>query len=202
MSSIVYTFGGKPYLNLTNQCPCACVFCLRGLQDGVGSARSLWHEEEPGWEEIEAALAGWDFSHSQASEVVFCGYGEPMCALEHVKRAAGWLKERHPQIKLRLDTNGLGDLIHGRPTACELAGLIDAVSISLNAPNAVRYHALVRSPWGEAAFDAMLRFARDCRVCVPGLTFSVVGVLTEEEIDQCREIARGFGAPLRVRGRG
>ena len=187
-------------MNLTNQCPCACVFCVRGLQDGVGSAHSLWHEDDPTWDAIERALASWDFGAAQ--EVVFCGYGEPMCALEHLKQAAGWLRQNYPHLKLRLDTNGLGDLIHGRPTACELAGLIDAVSISLNAPNAARYHELVRSCWGEAAFDAMLQFARDCQVHIPSVTFSVVSVLTEEEIAQCREIAARFGAPLRVRMRG
>ena len=199
MAHIVYTFGGKPYLNLTNQCPCDCTFCVRNLKDGPGSVHSLWHEDEPTWDAVEQALTRWDFSTAQ--EAVFCGYGEPMCALEHLKLAARWLKERHPQLKLRLNTNGLGDLIHGRPTACELAGLIDSVSISLNAPNAARYHELVRSRWGEAAFDAMLQFARDCLAHIPSVKFSVVNVLTEEEIAQCREIARGMGVALRVRVR-
>jgi len=200
MADIIYLFGEKPYLNLTNQCPCACVFCVRSLTTGWGSAHSLWHEDDPTWDKIERALAGWDFS--KTNEVVFCGYGEPMCALEHLKRAAAWLKQRHPHIALRLNTSGLGDLIHGRPTAQELAGLIDTVSISLNAPNAARYHELVRSPWGEAAFDAMLRFAQDCQQHVPSVKFSVVNVLTEEEIAQCHEIANRFGMPLRVRVRG
>jgi len=200
MAHIIYTFGGKPYLNLTNQCPCACVFCVRSLTTGWGSAHSLWHENDPTWPEIEQALEGWDFT--QANEVVFCGYGEPMCAIEHLKRAAAWLKSNYPHMKLRLNTSGLGDLIHGRPTARELSGLVGSVSISLNAPNAARYHELVRSPWGEAAFDAMLCFAKDCQAHIPALNFSVVSVLTEDEIDQCREIAEGFGVPLRVRMRG
>jgi len=199
MAHIIYTFGGKPYLNLTNQCPCKCTFCLRNLKDGVGSAHSLWHENDPTWPEIEAALASWDFS--RASEAVFCGYGEPMCVLEHLKQTASWLKSNYPHLKLRLNTNGLGDLIHGRPTARELAGLIDSVSISLNAPNAARYHELVCSPWGEAAYKAMLKFTRACQLHIPSVKFSVVSVLTDDEIDRCREIANSMGISLRVRVR-
>jgi len=199
MADIVYSYGGKPYLNLTNQCPCACVFCVRSLKQGLGSADTLWHSADPTWNEIEAALVQEDFS--QANEAVFCGYGEPMCALENLKRVAIWLKTRHPGLKLRLNTIGLGDLIHGRPTARELAGLIDTVSISLNAPNAVRFDELVRSRWGEAAFDAMLQFAYDCKAHLPHVKFSVVNILTPEEIEQCHQLAREMGIVLRVRMR-
>jgi len=197
MSEIIYSYGGKPYLNITNQCPCACVFCVRSVSDGVGSARSLWHSTDPTWPEIETALAQYNFT--SAGEAVFCGYGEPLCALENLKQTAAWLKANHPHLKLRLNTIGLGDLIHARPVASELAGLIDVISNSLNAPNAARYHALVRSPWGEAAFEAMLKFARDCQSCIPVVKFSVVNVLTEEEIALCQEIASNMGISLRVR---
>ena len=200
MGDIVYTFGGRPYLNLTNQCHCACVFCLRNTQDGVGSARSLWHEADPAWEEVELALERRDFS--RVKEAAFCGYGEPLCALENLKRAARWLKDNYPHLLLRVDTNGLGDLIHGRPVAQELDGLIDIVSISLNAPDAARYHQLVRSPWGEAAYEALLKFTRDCQEYIPSVKFSVVNVLADEEIARCHEIAQGMGIPLRVRTRG
>ncbi|MCL2195146.1 MAG: TatD family nuclease-associated radical SAM protein [Oscillospiraceae bacterium] len=196
--NIIYTYHNTPYLNLTNRCPCRCVFCLRETQQGVGSAATLWHAKEPAWADIEQALLGFDFSG--AGEVVFCGYGEPTCALEHLRRAAAWLREHHPQLKLRLNTNGLGDLIHGRAVAGELAGLIDSVSISLNAPNAGRYHALVRTKWGEAAFDAVLAFARAAKKHIPHVVLSVVDVLTDEEIAQCQAIADELGVPLRVRG--
>ena len=199
MANIIYSYGGKPYLNLTNRCPCACVFCVRTTQDGVGNAGTLWHEADPTWQEIEQALQQHDFT--QESEAVFCGYGEPLCALEHLKQTAAWLKANYPAMRLRLNTIGLGDLINGRPVAHELAGLIDTVSVSLNAPDAVRFHQLVRSRWGEAAFDAMLRFARDCQAHVPNVKFSVVNVLTEQELAQCRALAAEMGIALRVRVR-
>jgi len=198
MSDILYLYKDKPYLNLTNQCPCACVFCLRGRGRGVGGA-ALWHEKEPAWEKIRQALEAYDFS--QAEEAVYCGFGEPFCAFDNLKRSAGWLKERYPELKLRVNTNGLGDLILGRPAAPELAGLIDCMSISLNAPDAARYHELTRSRYGETAYEAMLSFAAACKNIYPRVILSVVDVITPEEIEQCRDIAEGMELPLRVRRR-
>jgi len=199
MADIVYTLGGKPYLNITNQCPCACVFCIRGEKQAVGSAATLWHADEPTWGEIEQALESFDFS--QAQEAVYCGYGEPFCALDNLMRSASWLKKRYPRLSLRVNTNGLGDLIHGCPTAPALKGLVDTMSVSLNAPNAARYDALVCSCYNGEAYPAMLRFAADCKKIFPRVIFSVVDVITPEEIAQCREIAQGMGIPLRVRKR-
>ena len=197
MTDIVYTLNGKPYINLTNQCPCACVFCIRGEAEGLGSAQSLWHKGDPAWEDIEQALEAFDFSG--AEEAVFCGYGEPFCAFENLKRSAAWLKAKYPALRLRVNTNGLGDLVLGRAAAQELQGLIDAMSVSLNAPNAARYHELCRSCYGEAAYGAMLRFAAQCKTIFPRVTLSAVDVITPEEIDQCEAIAEGIGIPFKVR---
>lgn len=199
MADIIYTYNGKPYLNITNQCPCACEFCIRAESDGLGSAATLWHAADPTWEEIEQAMTAFDFS--QANQAVFCGYGEPFCALDHLRRSAAWLKERYPGLALRVNTNGLGDLINGRETAGDLQGLVDTMSISLNAPNAARYNALVRPSFGEAAYPAMLAFAKDCKAMYPRVVFSVVDVITPEEIEQCRKIAQDMEIPLRVRNR-
>ena len=199
MADIIYTLNNKPYLNITNQCPCACVFCLRGEQEGVGSAASLWHTNDPTWEEIERALEGFDFS--RATEAVFCGYGEPYCALDNLKHTARWLRERYPGLPLRINTNGLGDLVNNRPTARELDGLVDCLSISLNAPNAERYDELCRSTFGTAAYDAMLRFAAEAKEIFPKIVLSVVDIITVEEIEQCRAIAEGMGVGFKVRHR-
>ena len=199
MADIVYTYKNKPYFNITNQCPCACTFCIRAEKEGVGSAASLWHRREPTWKEIEAALSAFDFTG--VTEAVYCGFGEPFCALDNLKRSASWVKKRYPGVSLRVNTTGLGDLIHGCPTAPVLRGLVDTMSISLNAPNAARYEALACPEFGGDAWPAVLRFAAECQKIYSRVIFTVVDVITPEEIEQCREIAQGMGIPLRVRRR-
>ncbi|MCL1952980.1 MAG: TatD family nuclease-associated radical SAM protein, partial [Oscillospiraceae bacterium] len=167
--------------------------------EGVGSASSLWHKAEPTWDDVKQALEAYDFTG--VSEAVYCGFGEPFCALDNLMRSASWVKKRYPGISLRVNTTGLGDLIHGAPTAPVLQGLVDTMSISLNAPNAARYEELACSKFGGDAWPAMLRFAADCKKIYPRVTFSVVDVITPEEIEQCRAIAEGMGIPLRVRKR-
>ena len=50
--TIFYEFEGKLYANITNRCPCSCVFCIRKNGDSVADNDSLWLEHEPSYEEI------------------------------------------------------------------------------------------------------------------------------------------------------
>jgi len=115
MADIVYRYYDGVYLNITNQCPCNCAFCIRSKGDAVGDAKEMWFDTEPTWEEIKAAIDAYDFAHTD--EAVFCGYGEPTNALDHLLQAADYLRTVNPKIHLRLNTNGLSDLINGKPTA-------------------------------------------------------------------------------------
>ena len=134
MNNIVYTYGDKIYLNITNACPCRCECCGRNSQDGLGDMGSLWLEKEPSADEIREALDNFDFTGY--TDVVFCGYGEPTCALEKLLSTAKYIKETK-NVKIRLNTNGLSDLINKTEnSAAKMEGLIDAVSISLNASDA------------------------------------------------------------------
>ena len=110
-----------------------------------------------------------------------------------------YLKEKDPDCKIRINTNGLSDLIHGFPTACLLKDLVDAVSISLNAPDAAAYNHLCHPTFGERAFDAMLRFAQDCKRLLPEAVLSVVDCIPDEELNACRAVAQEVGLALRVR---
>lgn len=197
MADILYVLDGKLYLNITNRCPCDCVFCIRQNGDGVGSAETLWHQRDPSTDEVMDALRAFDFS--PYTEAVFCGYGEPTMALDTLLLAARYLKEIG--LLVRLNTNGLSDLMNGKPTAALLKGLVDKVSISLNAPTAARYNEVTRPSFGERAFEAMLKFAEDCKRYVPAVTFTVVDVITPEEIEACRALSDRMGIPLRVRAR-
>lgn len=195
--TLVYEVGDGLYVNLTNRCPCACTFCLRQSGDSVGGADSLWLEREPTFEEVMAAFEAFDVERYR--EVVFCGYGEPTEAFDLLVRVARAVKKRYGK-PIRVNTNGQGSLINGRDIAPELAGVVDSVSISLNSPDAARYQQIVRSRYGEGAFDGMLDFAREAARHVPQVTLTTVETtLTPEEEDRCRAICEELGVRYRIR---
>ncbi|MEI3338544.1 MAG: TIGR04100 family radical SAM protein [Eubacterium sp.] len=194
---ILYKVHNNLYVNLTNKCPCACTFCLRQTRDRIGESDRLWLEREPSAEEVIAEFDKFDMS--QYGEVVFCGFGEPTEALSVLLKVAAYVKKTYAK-PIRINTNGLGNLIHGRDITSELEGLIDTVSISLNTPNAERYHELVRSKFGDISFQAMLDFAKSCTRYVPHVVMSTVDTtLTKEEEEECRRICGETGAEYRIR---
>ncbi len=197
--TITYPVKHGLYVNMTNRCPCACTFCLRQNGPGVYGSDPLWLEREPTVQEVCDDLAARDLS--QYEEVVFCGYGEPTERLEDLLAVARFLKEHHPDLPLRINTNGLSDLIWQKPTAPMLEGLIDTVSVSLNAMDAEEYLRLTRSKFGISSYEAMLKFTKECTQYVPHVVMTVVGepVTTPEEQEKARQICEGVGATLRVR---
>lgn len=197
MMTITYPVKNGIYVNMTNRCPCACTFCLRHNGDGVYGSDSLWLDREPTVEEVCASIDTWDLS--KYSEVVFCGYGEPTERLDDLLAVAAHIKAKS-DIPIRINTNGLADLIHGESVAHKLRGLIDTVSVSLNATDAEEYNRVVRPKFGLPSYDAMLKFTTDCVGIVPNVVMTVVDVVTTpEEQERCREICRSIGATLRVR---
>ena len=197
MMTITYPVNKGLYINMTNRCPCACTFCLRHNAEGVYGSDSLWLEREPTVQEVCDSVDTWDLT--QFEEVVFCGYGEPTERLEDLLLVAKHIKSKG-NIKIRINTNGLADLIWQKQTAPQLKGLIDTVSISLNTPNKEDYLKVVRPKFGVESYDAMLHFAKDCTAYVPNVVMTVVDVVTsKEEQEQCRKICENIGARLRVR---
>lgn len=196
MADIIYTYHNNVYFNITNRCTCKCIFCIRDEKDTLGEAKEMWHDHNPSFEEIKAAIDAFDFAPYK--EAVFCGYGEPTCSYENLIAAAKYMRENHPHISLRLNTNGLGELYNKKPIVEELAQYIDAVSISLNAPNASRYQEITR-PCYEDSFKDMLDFAQKAKSAFKKVKFSVVSILNEEEIAASQKLADEMGIPLRVR---
>lgn len=197
MMTILYPVKQGLYVNLTNRCPCACTFCLRHNGDGVYGSDSLWLDREPTVQEVCDRLDACGLS--QYNEVVFCGYGEPTERLDDLLAVAAHIRTKS-NIAIRINTNGLSDLIHGEPTAHKLQGLIDTVSVSLNATNKDDYARLVRPSFGIGSFDAMLQFTKDCTRYVPHVVMTVVDVVTtpaEQELS--RKLCESLGATLRVR---
>lgn len=194
--TISYCEGSGLYINLTNRCTNDCAFCVRNIQDSVGDAASLWLDREPTYEEIVADLEKRDFS--KYTEVVFCGYGEPMMCLDILLQVAAYLRTK-TTLPIRINTNGHANLIYGEDVTPRLKGLIDVVSISLNSATAEDYDKLCQPIFGKEAYEGLLDFAARAKQYVKKVSLSVVDILPPEEIEICRKRAADVGVDLRVR---
>ena len=66
-------------------------------------------------------------------------------------------------------------------------------------PDAKSYNEVVRPAYGEKAFDAMEKFAVDCKKYTDNVKFTVVDCIGEENIEKSKKVAEKLGIPLRVR---
>jgi len=193
MAEIAYELGNSLYINLTNRCTNACEFCIRKTEKGVGY--DLWLDREPDTREIIAALKEKD--PLKYEEVVFCGYGEPLLRIKEVVEVARWLKEIGVK-KVRINTNGLANRYHGRNILPELKGLVDVISISLNAQDAETYQRVSRSRYGQEAYAEVLKFIEESKKYIPEVVVTVVRWEGVDVID-AKKVAERLGVKLRVR---
>lgn len=195
--SIVYDYYGGLYINLTNKCPNACEFCIRNFTDSLGDADSLVLKEDPTVEEVKKELESWDVR--AYDEVVFCGYGEPTERLPELLELARHIKAKYGR-QIRINTNGLADLIWGRPTARDLTGIIDAVSVSMNEADAQKYLDLCHPRFGIKSYDAVIKYIEDVKACVPHVAASVVThAISAESLRKCCEKAEQLGVEFKMR---
>lgn len=200
MMTISYEYEDCLYVNLTNRCDCACVFCLRhNGHKGSIYADDLWLEHEPTREEALENLLSRELSKYR--NLVFCGFGEPMYRTDDILWLVDQLRVQVPQLPpVRINTNGHANLILGRDVTPELKGRIDVLSISLNGSTAEEYCAVTHPRAGEAAWEAMLDFTRKAAAYVPTVMMTIVNKdKTPEEIERCRSMAESLGAKLRIR---
>ncbi|MGI5888289.1 MAG: TIGR04100 family radical SAM protein [Oscillospiraceae bacterium] len=196
MMTITYKVKNGVYVNMTNRCPCACTFCIRQNGPGAYGSDSLWLEREPSIKETVDSIFSWDLD--KYDELVFCGYGEPTERLPDLLITAAEVKKKS-SIPIRVNTNGLSDLIWGRPTACDMAGLVDTVSISLNSVTPEKYLEITKSKFGMRSFEAVKKFAKDAKIFVPNVVMTVVDVIPKEDIEEAGRICSDLGVTLRVR---
>ncbi|HMK55179.1 MAG TPA: YchF/TatD family DNA exonuclease [Dissulfurispiraceae bacterium] len=187
---IAYKIRDSLYLNITNRCTNKCSFCIRYQSDFV-KGHNLRLESEPTEQELEAAIG----DPSKYSEVVFCGYGEPMLRLDTVKAVAAWIKERGGRV--RINTNGQGNLIYNRNILPELKGMVDSVSVSLDAQDEATYNKICK-PSFDSAFAAVVNFMREAKKFTPDVQATVVE-MDGVDIEKCRQITDDLGVKLRVR---
>ena len=184
------------YVNSTNRCSCACTFCLRNTKEMLES-NSLWLKEEPTVEKIIEEFKKYDLNDFK--EVVFCGFGEPLTRHDDLMKVAKYLKETRNDLLIRINTNGLSSVTLKRDITPDFKGLIDTVSISLNAPDKEEYYQLTRARYGIDSFDHMLDFAKKAKQYVKNVILTVVDIIGEEKIIKCQNIADELGVTLRVR---
>lgn len=200
METISYAYEGALYVNLTNRCDCACVFCLRhNGHKGSIYADDLWLDHEPTREEALRNLLDRDLPGYR--ELVFCGFGEPTYRIDDILWLVDELKRTVPGLPpVRINTNGHANLLHGRDVCPDLKGRIDVLSISLNGSTPEEYLAVTQPRDGILAWKAMLDFTREAVQYVPTVMMTVVDTIPSEEIEHCRKICEeDVGATYRVR---
>jgi TatD DNase family protein len=197
-----YRYGdaGRLYLNVTNRCTNRCPFCVRNHARGLGGA-VLWGGLEPDLQALEDAVRNCG-ALEDFDEFIWCGFGEPTYRLDLILEAADWLRSRGARI--RLNTNGHACLIHGRDVLPELAAAVDAVSVSLNAPDFEKYRELClpdpgsvpgdRAKAPEDFWKATLDFLARAPKHFKAVQASVVGfTLSAEEIEKAGALAHSLG---------
>ncbi len=190
MNIFSYEIDGKLYINLTNKCSNACVFCVRNKPSYEGY--ELWLSKEPTVKEVIESIENIE----KYKEVVFCGYGEPTYRVDAICELSDYFHKFN--LLTRLNTNGHGNQINGENIAKKLKGKIDKMSISLNASNEVDYEKICKCKYKEQGFQILKDFAKDCVNENIDTTLSIVdgqGV----DIDKCKSIAESVGAKLYVR---
>jgi TatD DNase family protein len=190
----VYPIRGALYVNVTNACDSRCTFCPRTDDDYEVKGHDLRRPKDPGVEEIVAGIG----APTRWTEVVFCGFGEPTLRLETVKRVARWVKERGGRT--RLNTNGHGDLLNRRRIAPELLGLVDVVSVSLNAQDRETFERHCPSAFSPDGWTPMLDFVRSARDAGLDVVLTAVEGLEGVDVEACRRLAED-GLGVRWRGR-
>lgn len=187
---VAYRIRDNLYLNITNRCTNQCSFCVRFHSNYV-KGHNLRLAHEPSEDELKKAIG----DSSQYHEIVFCGYGEPMLRFDLAKNVAAWIKQNHG--KVRINTNGQGNLIHGRNFLPELHGIVDSMSISLDAHDEETYNRICR-PAYRNAFREIIRFIEEAKKYIPRVWVTVVTVMGID-IGKCGKIAEDLGVGFRVR---
>jgi len=189
---IVYQIRNSLYLNITNRCSNLCTFCWKNASFVV-KGHDLELSREPDADELLRAVG----DPKEYDEIVFCGFGEPLLRLDLVKTVAAELKKKGARI--RIDTDGQANLVYGRNILPELKGLVDSISVSLNAESAEKYHRLCRSPFGLKGFQGVVDFIREAKKVIPEVTATAVA-MPGVDLQACRRLAeQELGAKFKRR---
>lgn len=196
--NLAYILDDKVYINLTNSCTNNCVFCIRNIKEDVVGANLFLNSETVNAEDVISQLEG--MKDKLSSEIIFCGYGEPMLKLDVLKQVAKYIKEHYPDTIIRVNTNGHANLVYKRNVLPELKGLVDRFSVSLNAENEEIYNK-ISLPNIEGAYQAVKDFIKESVKEGFDATATIVTHYKGYDVDmqKCIEIAKELGAKFRER---
>lgn len=202
---LVYLLDGKIYINLTNRCTNDCIFCLRKDKDDV-VGQTLWLDNENStakdvikqFELKKNELI--NVHHSPFTEVIFCGYGEPMLKFDVLKQVAEYIKKQYPETKIRVNTNGHANYVYKKNIVPECKGLIDEFSVSLNGATKEEYNELSQ-PKFDQAYEEVKKFIKACSDENISVVASIVEGYKGKHLDlnKCEKMANELGAKFRVR---
>ncbi len=199
MDTYAYILDNNMYINLTNLCTNNCIFCIRSLNEEVAGSNLNLSSENISYDDVISQIK--EKMTPDIKEIVFCGYGEPLLKLELIKKIATFAKENYPLIPTRINTNAQANVIYKRNIVPELKGLIDKVSISLNADNAKQYQELSKSKFGESVYEEVKIFAKLCAEAGIDTSMSIVTGYKDNiiNIENCKKITEELGVKLRIR---
>lgn len=189
---IGYTIRNNRYLNVTNRCSLRCRFCPKFNGEWSVREYNMRLRYEPTVDElIEAAGNPADYD-----EIVFCGMGETTMRLDVLLEVARALREKG--ARLRLNTSGVANIVHGRDVAPELARYIQSMSVSLNAQNEEVYNRHC-NPKLPGTYASMLEFIKSAKAAGADVTVTAVDGLPDVDIAACEAIAKDLGVKFRRR---
>ncbi|MCK5092851.1 MAG: TatD family nuclease-associated radical SAM protein [Gammaproteobacteria bacterium] len=193
--TIAYKIKDNLYLNITDRCTLECAFCPKFNGTWKVHDYDLELQHRPSVSEIINAIG----DPSQYEEIVFCGYGEPTLRLKVLIEVAEYIKQNNGRV--RVNTDGLANLVHKRDVLPELAKVVDALSVSMNAQSSDVYDRHCK-PQLKGSFEAMLDFLKLAPDYIPDVTATAINGLEGVDIKKCKALAKGLGITFRQRDLG
>jgi TatD family-associated radical SAM protein len=156
-------------LNITNNCPNSCVFCIRDKDPGWGVA-NLYLDEEPSLNQILSAFEKESEKINGEGVVLkkvkICGYGEPLLRPRELFAIVEHVHKKCPSIKIQIATSGW-PYFKFYKTSNSLKKLkklgASHIYLSLNATESREYQRIVRPGINfpnKKAFSNAVKFAK------------------------------------------
>jgi TatD family-associated radical SAM protein len=187
-----YQIGDRLYLNITDRCTLVCAFCPKTLGHPEVQGYNLTIDSRPSAEQIIEEIG----DPTRYAEIVFCGYGEPTLRLKVLLEVARWVKAQGGQV--RVNTDGLANLVHKRNVLPEMADCVDALSVSMNAQEEAVYNRHCQ-PELPGSYQAMLEFLELAPRYIEDVTATALQGLEGVDIEACKQLAAERGVKFRTR---